>query len=256
MHDRFKHTFDQIHADPQLCTRTEAFVHRAMMQHGAHQRRGLRLAFTGFAAAIALCFVGCGLYFTPTASISVDINPSIQLDLNRFDHVIDVQGYNDDGQALAQSLDITFQPYAKALDTILQNQMITDCLAQDETLSITVAGADPSKSQTLLAGVRACTAGHSNVTCAAGNREQVTQANDAGLSLGKYREFLKLQALDPTITPDMVRGMSMREIRDLIATRTQSSSTTTSGQSTEQGTGQGAGRYGYGAGYGRRHRGA
>ena len=48
---------------------------------------------------------GTWLYFTPTMEISVDINPSIELGVNRFDRVISVDGYNEDGQALAQLLD-------------------------------------------------------------------------------------------------------------------------------------------------------
>ena len=36
------------------------------------------------------------------------------------------------------------------------------------------------------------------------------------LSLGKYRAYLELKALDPAVTPDDIRDLSMREIRDLI----------------------------------------
>ena len=46
--------------------------------------------------------------------------------------------------------------------------------------------------------------------------EDVENAHEAGLSLGKYRVFLEVQALDPDITPEEVQGMTMREIRELI----------------------------------------
>ena len=42
-------------------------------------------------------------------------------------------------------------------------------------------------------------------------------AHDCGLSYGKYRAYLELAALDPTVTPEEVQGMTMREIRDRIA---------------------------------------
>lgn len=38
-------------------------------------------------------------------------------------------------------------------------------------------------------------------------------AQEAGLPYGKYRAFLELQALDPTLTPEDVAGMTMKEIR-------------------------------------------
>ena len=42
------------------------------------------------------------------------------------------------------------------------------------------------------------------------------QAHELGMSCGKYRAFLQLQELDPTITPEQVQNMTMREIRDLL----------------------------------------
>ena len=38
-------------------------------------------------------------------------------------------------------------------------------------------------------------------------------AQEAGLPYGKYRAFLELQALDPSLTPEDVAGMTMQEIR-------------------------------------------
>ena len=39
-----------------------------------------------------LCrYRGHWLYFEPTAEISIDINPSLELELNRFNHVLSVE---------------------------------------------------------------------------------------------------------------------------------------------------------------------
>ena len=38
-------------------------------------------------------FSGYGLYFTKTSIISIDINPSIELNINRFDRVISINKY-------------------------------------------------------------------------------------------------------------------------------------------------------------------
>ena len=48
-------------------------------------------------------------------------------------------------------------------------------------------------------------------------RNMVTGAHKEGLSYGKYRAFLELQKLEPGITPEEIRGMSMREIRERIS---------------------------------------
>ena len=57
------------------------------------------------------------------------------------------------------------------------------------------------------------------------------EAGELGLSWGKYQAFLALQALDPSVTPQEVRDMSMREIRDRLEELSGS-----------QGAGAGAGR--------------
>ncbi|HIZ42609.1 MAG TPA: hypothetical protein H9811_08620 [Candidatus Gemmiger excrementigallinarum] len=54
---------------------------------------------------------------------------------------------------------------------------------------------------------------------------EVEQAHECGLSYGKYRAYRELAALDPTVTPEAVQGMTMREIRDRIAALTGDAST-------------------------------
>ena len=43
-------------------------------------------------------------------------------------------------------------------------------------------------------------------------------AHDIGLTYGKYRAYLAQQALAPDVTPEEVRDMTMRELRDRILT--------------------------------------
>ena len=54
-------------------------------------------------------------------------------------------------------------------------------------------------------------------------------AHEAGLSFGKYRAYLELKELDPDITPDDIRDLSMREIQDLIDSLSGGESTSSDG---------------------------
>ena len=78
------------------------------------------------------------MYFVPTAVISIDINPSIELEINRFNKVVQVKNYNKDGEELSEELDIRFLNYSQAVENILNNTTIINLLSQDELLSITV----------------------------------------------------------------------------------------------------------------------
>lgn len=58
------------------------------------------------AAAVAVVIIagGAGLYFNPYGTISLDINPSIEYTINRFDRVLEVNGMNDDGSDILASI--------------------------------------------------------------------------------------------------------------------------------------------------------
>ena len=59
------------------------------------------------ASAILVCAAGgSGLvYATPYGTVSMDVNPSIEYTINRFDRVLRVTGVNEDGQAVLDAMD-------------------------------------------------------------------------------------------------------------------------------------------------------
>lgn len=251
MKDKFKTALDQVRADQALKEDTLAFL--------AQETRG----FTGrpkgasgtvrrlvpAAACLALVLLGGGwLYFTPTAAISVDINPSLELTVNRFDKVLSAQGFNEAGQALADTLDLSFADYTDVVEELLATDQITALLSGDAVLTITVVGGSDSQSARLLSGVETCTAGRENAYCYCAHGEDMEAAHDAGLSYGKYQAFLALQALDPSVTAEEIQGMTMRELRDRIAAL--SGGQNAAGEHTESSGHHGNGNGGNGNGVG------
>ena len=211
-----KRAFDQVRAGEELEERTRERLARV---RAGRSRRRPAAALAAAAACLVLLLAGLGgyqYYFTPTSVVSIDINPSLELGINRFDKVVTVQAWNDDGQALADSLELHLLDYRDALEQVVASQAVADRLAQGQLLSITVAGEDEGQCARLLAGAEGCTAGQGNVQCRHGDAEALEEAHHAGLSLGKYEAFLALQALDPTVTADDVSGLTMREILDWI----------------------------------------
>lgn len=217
MHEEIRAAFDSVHAEPELKGAARAAVARRARQRLQKPARPLGLALATAACAAAVVLGGRWLYFTPTAHISIDINPSLELGVNRFDRVISVEGWNDDGTALAESVDVTNLSYTDAVEVILSTDTIETLLAQDAVVEIGVIGDEEVRCTRLLAGVQACTAGQQNAHCYRAGTGEVEQAHDCGLSYGKYRAYQQLAALDPTVTPETVQAMTMRELRDRIA---------------------------------------
>ena len=243
MDDRLRDAFAQVRAEEALKKRTLAYLAQStdnwQTAPATRHRRRFRPLLT--AAACAACLLmtlgSLWVYFTPAAFISVDVNPSLELAVNRFDRVISVTGLNDDGDALAQTLNVRFLDYTQALEQVLDSDTIAQCLARDEMLSITVAGDDAEQTEEMLSQVSACTAGQKNTYCHAADLETVTQAHDHGLSCGKYQMLLELQAWDPSLTAEDVRDMTMRELWDLLGQLSGGSS----GQASDSSSGQAQG---------------
>lgn len=221
MNNRIKEAFDHIHADSDLKANTADFVCGKTNQY----QKSHFFSYKRFAAVVVCLLLvlvgqkGYSVYFTPVSTISIDVNPSIEFSVNQFDKVIDVASYNEDGEILVSSMNVRFLDYKKALNLLLQNENMASYLTQDQTVIITVFGASDQKNDEMLASLAAYTASYENVHCSSGHSEEVTEAHSFGLSCGKYRAFLELQALDPSITVEDIRELSMRQIQDMIIER-------------------------------------
>ncbi len=216
MNNKLKEAFAQIHAENKLKESTKEFL--LSKTNGYTKTKTVNFWYF---IPVTVCFLlilfgGYWIYFTPTVEISIDINPSIELSVNRFDKVISISGYNDDGQALASSLNIKYMNYANAVNQVLQSESIVALLSENEVMTICVVGPDGAQSSRILSDIEACTAENRNTYCYYAHSEEVKAAHDLGLSYGKYRAFLELQSLNPDVTVKQVQGMTMREILDLI----------------------------------------
>lgn len=218
MNKALKEIFNQIYAEEELKNHTKQFISQESQRYVKTRTRYLR--FCAYAATCA-CFLlllvtGRWLYFTPTTEISIDINPSIELSVNRFDRIISINGLNDDGQKLTNTLDIKFRNYTDAIDRILKNENIAALLSDNEIMTITVTGPDKTQSTRVLSNIEVCTAAQKNTYCYSASSEEIAAAHEMGLSCGKYKIFLEIQALDPGIRPEIIQNMTMRELRDLL----------------------------------------
>lgn len=214
MENKLKTAFDAVRAEEELKAGTKDFLHQRLYTDRRRTAAVPKRLAACFAAAF-LCAGGYFAYITPVAAVSIDINPSLELEINRFDRVVDVTGYNAAGEALAAELELRHMKYEDAVNAVTENEMVAACLAAGETLEITVAG----KTEEITAEMERCLSGCAHVTeeqvhCA-DHWKDVETAHEAGLSLGKYRAYLAAQEEDPQLTPEDVQDMTMREIHEL-----------------------------------------
>lgn len=80
---------------------------------------GKYLSMAACLAVICISAFGYHLYYTPTSYVYMDINPSVRLDLNCFERVIDVVPLNEDAEALLSNLTIRKGTTEDCMNTIV-----------------------------------------------------------------------------------------------------------------------------------------
>lgn len=218
MSKKLKETFEQIKAEEELKEKTREFIF--IKTNGYKKKRIINYRhFIEAAACMIFLLMGSHwLYFTSTAEISIDINPSIELGVNRFGKIVSEESFNEDGQELLNSLNIKYVDYFEAVRQIIENEKIDKLLSNDEIMMIAVTGKNEKQSLEIFSKIQSCTAEKKNTYCWYAQSEEAEKAHEMGISYGKYKAFLELKEKDPDVDVEKIKNMTMREIRDLMKT--------------------------------------
>ena len=172
-----------------------------------------------YAMAVVCVFLMAGaggytVYSRPVSYISIDVNPSIELAVNRFDRVVSAKGYNADGQDILQHIPLKNISYLQAIDRLLQDAYYSRYLNRDSQLVVTVVS---EHSDTMLDQIRANDSFQAlNALTYSSDTACMKEAHQHEMSFGKYRAFLELSQYDDSITVEDCHGMTMGEIQNRI----------------------------------------
>ncbi len=209
---------DSIKADEELKQKTKEYLSKKSNHYVKKPFSQARKIATAFAciALVSIIMSGYGMYFTKVAALSIDVNPSVELGINRFDKVISVEAKNEDGEIIASNADVKYMDYADALDCIVTDEALQAYVNTADTVYITAIGNTDEKTDEIISKINAnCTCvKQENVSCEKGNSLQAKEAKDAGLPYGKYKMYLELKKLDENITIDDVKEMTMKQLKE------------------------------------------
>lgn len=230
MDERMKNALGALQAPEEVKERALQGISRKL-----YRRRPpvWRMAAAACALLVFLLVAGGWVYLTPTAYLSVDVNPSLELGINRFGRVVTADAYNEDGEALLEELQVRFASWEEALEEILQLDVVQD---PQSVLSLTVAGKDQSQCSRILQQAEDQTSDCGNVLCQEGTLEEREEAHQVGMSLGKYRVYEQILEWNPQFTVEEAQNMTMGELQRLLR---QLNPESNSGQGNGSGQGQG-----------------
>lgn len=179
------------------------------------------------ASILLLLIIGSGgytFYYTEASMISIDVNPSIELQLNSFDRVISTVSYNKSGEQLLENIDINNKKYEEAVKIIMEAPEIEALLSDDPYLIFAVQAKGEKKETSLLNTVKETSynaLSHHNhdvnkIEYTIVDKDLVSEAHSYGVSSGKYTLLLELKETAPTIDIDQYCHSSINEIKDEI----------------------------------------
>lgn len=224
MDNRIKEAFGQIQASEQLVRSTRASLRRKTFDYGRNVIR-IRTHNRRLAAgllSLVLIFSGMGLWFLPSARISVEVNPSIELRVNALDRVIALEGKNSDGIALVKDIDVVGMPYDDAMQRILLSSGMAPYLESQAMITITVAGGGTEAHADRMLERVLCRAFNiarkENILYCQVDWETVKAAEAVNLCIPRYLAWQNLRKSDPTVTAEDVRQIPKETVWELAQT--------------------------------------
>ena len=207
MENKIKDAFSALETPVELKRAVRARLHRRLRWLPACKR------LTILAAAAA---ASCALWFHPVTRIGLDVNPSLELQVNAFRRVIALVGLNQDGEALAAALDVHGRPYDEAMSRIMVSDQLMGYLKQGHLLSITVAGNDAPQVLEQVVCRAYAAADDDQIFYILADERTAKAAQKAGMSLIRYEAWQAAMTKNPAVTAQEIQEMSMTQIRGLL----------------------------------------
>ena len=186
---------------------------------------GLRMASALVAALLVITLgVSSYAYFTPVATVSLDVNPSLLFNLNRFERVLSYEGIGDAGQQIANQIKIKNKSVDEAIMLALQQMKQDGYLGESDQNGVMISAAfkNAGQEQAFAARLKAAVQGEledleieAEVEAEGVGYERVQAARDLGLTPGKLNLLEKLQESaedEEEYAIDEWREMSVKEI--------------------------------------------
>ena len=181
-----------------------------------HFTKGGRIAAIAACLALVACLIdGAADFLRPVAYVGIDVNPSVELTLNRFNIVVGTHALNDDGQRAldeASCMWRAFNDAARDLDGAMRA-----IAGEGAVVEVSIDCNNENRYVALAAQSNDCFGRNGEAHCNRTSAEERQAAHDSGMGVAKYRAYQALQEAGVNISAEKCASMSMRELRDLLA---------------------------------------
>lgn len=181
-----------------------------------------------FACSLSILFLGFGTYTyikLPVAYVSLDINPSIELSVNRFNNVVSTSALNKDGQILLNDINSDDKSIYSLVNKIIDSAIKEKYISNNKPTAIAVASIsnDYELRNSLENDLKSSISNHFSKKSIDGtiySYDEDLSKRDAAqkmdISVGKMNLIEELTSFDKSITVDEYKSKSVVDIDDKI----------------------------------------
>lgn len=146
--------------------------------------------------------------------VGIDVNPSVELMLNRFDIVVGTHALNDDGQRALDEASCMWRPFDNAARDL--DGAMRAIAGEGAVAEVSIDCDNENRYAALAAQSNNCFGCKGEAHCNRTNAEERQAAHNLGMGVAKYRAYQALQEAGIDIPTEECASMSMRELRDLL----------------------------------------
>lgn len=163
--------------------------------------RWVRWASTAAAAALLLVGAGGGAAWAmPYGVVSLDVNPSLEYTINRFDYVLKVEGVNEDGKKMLSRMDtkqLLYHSIGEALEASVQQLEDGEWLGgESDEILISAGTKQPSHAEKLVQALEDDLVSRRETLAVHGvavSEADIDAAHREGMSAGRHRVLDELR---------------------------------------------------------------
>lgn len=228
MEDRIKKTFNNIYAEKDLKENTKQYLNNQISKRSNSQyrfRKYIVINLCVLSAFIGIFIFGRSSYTTysqATSYIDIDVNPSVELSVNKFDIVVQADAYNADGKLLLANVNIKNKSYSNATEILFNQMKDMGYIEGDGKLSITVQTNDEKKQEQMIGILKNMiepiilgNEASNELSIFPVTSEVKSSSHMHHITPAKYIAITNLQKVDSTATINGCRNHSISELEEM-----------------------------------------
>lgn len=179
------------------------------------------------AAAVFLILItsvlgGIGIYNEDYSSVYVDINPSVEIVLNRFEKINDVIYHNEDAVRVFSELDLKGKKINDGLCMIIDKLSNENYIKDDAEMFITATSKNNKNLTTFLDEITSAAKSYSDekgysvsFSSQTMTKDEIKEAHENGMSPAKYKLIELIKTFYPDFDEEALNEMDMKTLQEI-----------------------------------------